>query len=199
MYEKSQATIAHILDAAQASFVAHSYDDITMTAIAREANVTKGAIYHHFSSKEELFLAMMSRYLSGLEALLGQAVAMEASAYVRLTRLTALFLQQPLPEQRVMQLVRRDANRFAGATRDQLIRAYQAALSNQIEVIIGDGIAAGEIGAGNMRLLAWQYVAIVEVCLSDYARQQFADPEAMARSLTTLFFNGVGQPAPITE
>ena len=117
MYEKSQLTISQILDAAQACFVAQSYDDVTMTAIAREAKVTKGAIYHHFRGKEELFLAMMTRYLSALEALLGQAVTLSADAFTRLTRLTTLFLQQPLAQQRIMQLVRRDANRFAGETR----------------------------------------------------------------------------------
>ena len=50
MYDKSLVTIAQILDSAQQLFINKSYDDITMVEIAREANVTKGAIYHHFNS-----------------------------------------------------------------------------------------------------------------------------------------------------
>ena len=63
MYSKSFVTIAQILDSAQQLFVNKSYDDITMAEIARQADVTKGAIYHHFTSKEALFLCMMERYL----------------------------------------------------------------------------------------------------------------------------------------
>ena len=193
MYEKSQQTITHILDAAQRLFVANNYDDITMSAIAQEASVTKGAIYHHFKGKEALFLQMMGRYLGCLQQLLHQAVVVEGSAQRRLTQLTRLYLEQPLEEQHVIQLVRRDANRFADEARQQLVVAYQNALPNQIEAIIGDGVAANEIVAGDIRLLAWQFVAIVEVYLSDFARQQFDEPAVMAEHVVGLFFDGVGK------
>lgn len=192
MYEKSQVTIAQILDAAQRLFVANNYDDITMAAIASEAAVTKGAIYHHFKGKEDLFLQMMLRYLDCLQTLLQQATALPGSARQRLTQLTALYLEQSLEEQRVMQLVRRDANRFGKQTRERLVRAYQAALPNQIEALIAAGIESKQIVAGDARLLAWQFVAIVEVGLSQYARRQFNTPQAMATALTTLFFDGAG-------
>ena len=41
MYGKSQVTITQMLDAAQRSFVANNDNAITMTAIAREANITR--------------------------------------------------------------------------------------------------------------------------------------------------------------
>ncbi|MEM7118918.1 MAG: TetR/AcrR family transcriptional regulator [Chloroflexota bacterium] len=192
MYSKSLVTIAQILDAAQRLFVAYSYDDISMAAIAHEAEVTKGAIYHHFKGKEDLFLQMMIRYLECLQELLHGAVVAPGSTRKRLALLTTLYLEQALEEQKVMQLVRRDANRFGAKTREQLIRAYQAALPNQIEAIISEGIASEQVVAGDARLLAWQFVAIVEVCLSQYARQQFESPKEMATSLTTLFFDGAG-------
>jgi AcrR family transcriptional regulator len=193
MYQKSQITITQILDAAQRSFVASNYNDITMTAIAQEANITKGAIYHHFNSKEDLFLQMMVRYLNGIELLLQQAVDETiGGACERLAQLTAAFLEQPLEEQHVIQLVRRDANRFTDGTRHTLITAYQEALPNQVEAIIADGISNKQIRIGDARLMAWQFVAIVEVYLSDYARQKFDSPQAMANYLTSLFIDGVG-------
>jgi len=193
MYEKSQITIAQILDAAQRSFVVNHYEDITMDAIAHEAKITKGAIYHHFKSKEDLFLQMMMRYLDSLQAVLQEAVDRSGSAYERLAYLTTLYLEQPREDQTVVQLVRRDANRFTDKTRERLITAYQNALPNQIEAIIVDGITNDEIMAGDPRLFAWHFVAIVEVYLNDYARQQFTHPQSMANHLTSLFFNGVRQ------
>lgn len=193
MYEKSHATIADILAAAQRLFVSNSYDDITMTRIAEEAGVTKGAIYHHFKGKEALFMQMMAWYLGELEATLQTAVNQPGSARQRLQHLTTLYLNKPLPEQRGIQLVRRDSNRFGGPSRDALIKAYQAALPNQIETILADGMASGEIMPGDARLLAWQFVAIVEVSLTSYARQQFNSPEKMAAYVTAVFFDGVAQ------
>ncbi|MDX1436237.1 MAG: TetR/AcrR family transcriptional regulator [Anaerolineales bacterium] len=193
MYLKSKVTITQILDAAQRSFVSNNYNDITMAAIAQEANITKGAIYHHFESKEDLFLQMMVRYLNGIQVLLGQAVDETLGGpREQLSRLTTAFLEQPLEDQRVIQLVRRDANRFTDGTRQTLIAAYQEALPNQIEAIIAEGIANGQIKGGDARLIAWQHVAIVEVYLSNYARQKFNTPEAMAKYLTSVFFDGVG-------
>lgn len=193
MYEKSLTTIADILAAAQRLFVSNSYDDITMTRIAEEAGVTKGAIYHHFKGKEELFMRMMVWYLGELQATLQTAVSLPGTARQRLLHLTTLYLEKPLLEQRGIQLVRRDSSRFDGPSRSTLIQAYQAALPNQIETIIADGITSGEIMPGNARLLAWQFVAIVEVSLSTYARQQFGSPEKMAAYVTAVFFDGVAQ------
>ena len=98
----------------------------------------------------------------------------------------------PLHEQQLIQLVRRDNNRFTGTERSTLVRAYQNALPNQIETIIGDGIASKELMAGDSRLLAWHYVAVVEVSLSEYARQQFTSPQKMATYVVRAFFDGVG-------
>jgi AcrR family transcriptional regulator len=59
MYAKSATTITNILEAAQALFLEKNYADVTMTDIAEAADVTKGALYHHFSGKEDLYLRMM--------------------------------------------------------------------------------------------------------------------------------------------
>ncbi|MDX1520903.1 MAG: TetR/AcrR family transcriptional regulator, partial [Anaerolineae bacterium] len=173
-------------------FINGSYDDVTMTQSAEEAGMTKGALYHHFKTKDELYLTMMHRYLERVRDLLQDTVTASGTARQRLQCLTTTFLNMPFQEQRMMQLVRRDTNRFQGEARQHLVRAYQEALPNQIEQIVRDGITAGEIVDHNARLLAWQFVAVVEVALSAYARQFFGDPEQMAAYLTNIFFDGAG-------
>ena len=163
-----------------------------MAEIAREANVTKGAIYHHFASKEELFIRMMERYLENLQEILKVSVEHVGTARERLAFLTTLYFDLSFDEQRVVQLIRRESNRFKGEVRDHLITAYQNALPNQIESIIQDGIAADEIVATDARLLTWHYIAIVETSLTTYARQQFEDGRAMANYLTNIFLDGAG-------
>jgi TetR/AcrR family transcriptional regulator, cholesterol catabolism regulator len=48
------ATRRAILDSALALFEAHGFHATSVQAVADEADVTKGAFYHHFASKEEL-------------------------------------------------------------------------------------------------------------------------------------------------
>lgn len=48
-----------ILDAALLAFADDGYDKVSMARIAADAGLTKGGLYFHFSSKEELFSVMV--------------------------------------------------------------------------------------------------------------------------------------------
>jgi len=50
---------ARILAAAEALFAKHGFDAVSMNAIAERANVSKANIFHHFSSKKALYLAVL--------------------------------------------------------------------------------------------------------------------------------------------
>jgi len=192
MYAKSTVTIANILEAAESCFVAKNYNDVTMAEIAAQAEVTKGALYHHFASKEELYLTMMHRYLEEIEALVVEtAVHLQAPIRDRLWQLTVAFLSLSERKQSLMRLVRRDINKFQDLVRQELVRAYQKALPEKAERIIREGICGGEIEAQDARLLAWEYVAIVEVVLSAYARQVLGEAGTTADFVNKLFFDGI--------
>jgi TetR/AcrR family acrAB operon transcriptional repressor len=53
-----------ILDGAADLFVHYGYDKTTVSDIAREAGVSKGAIYLHFESKDDLFEALLIREMT---------------------------------------------------------------------------------------------------------------------------------------
>lgn len=53
---QGDATRADLLAAAREEFGARGYLDTSIDDIVRRADVTKGAFYHHFSGKKELFL-----------------------------------------------------------------------------------------------------------------------------------------------
>lgn len=55
-------TRALLIDAAEDVFAEKGFTAATLDDIARAAGYTKGAIYKHFTTKEELFLAVSDRY-----------------------------------------------------------------------------------------------------------------------------------------
>jgi AcrR family transcriptional regulator len=189
---KSETTIANILAAAASLFTERNYADVTIDQIALACGVTKGAVYHHFTSKEELYLALMYTDLQRKKALFEAAIAEGSDCRDRLRRLTAVFFDLPEVSRGVMRLVRRDINIFGEPARTTLVEAYQASLPELIEVVIRDGIRDGELAPADPRLLSWHFVALVEVMLSDYADRTFADTNAKLDYVMEQFFSGAG-------
>ncbi|MGQ9600541.1 MAG: TetR/AcrR family transcriptional regulator [Anaerolineae bacterium] len=70
---RGEATRSHILDAALECFARNGYDATSVAEICHHAGVTKGAFYHHFSSKQSLFLEMLERWLQGIDTQLEAA------------------------------------------------------------------------------------------------------------------------------
>jgi len=188
---RSEATIANILTAAASLFLSRNYADVTMGQIADAAHVTKGALYHHFASKEELYLEMMHTSLAEKRRLFTEAIDSPGRCRDRLRRLTKAFFDLPPHRRELIKLVRRDSNIFAEPARTELIRAYQACLPEPTERVIRDGIRTGEIASADPRLLSWHFVAMVEVVLGRYADSLFDDTEEKLDHVLDLFFRGV--------
>jgi AcrR family transcriptional regulator len=56
--ERREETRARLLAAARAAFVAEGFEAASLERILASAAMSKGALYHHFASKEDLFAAV---------------------------------------------------------------------------------------------------------------------------------------------
>jgi AcrR family transcriptional regulator len=70
--EQGQATRAALIGVATGLFAANGYDRTAIPAVLDAAGVSRGALYHHFASKEALFEAVLQ--------------AVEAQATLKVTR-----------------------------------------------------------------------------------------------------------------
>jgi AcrR family transcriptional regulator len=59
--EYAEATYEALLDSAAACFLESGFAATSLDEVAKRARVTKGAIYHHFASKRDLFMAVLER------------------------------------------------------------------------------------------------------------------------------------------
>jgi AcrR family transcriptional regulator len=62
--EKNAVTQRRLLDAAREVFGRRGYGNASLEEIAEEAGFSRGALYHHFESKEALFLALLDERLT---------------------------------------------------------------------------------------------------------------------------------------
>ncbi|MCS7248059.1 MAG: TetR/AcrR family transcriptional regulator [Anaerolineales bacterium] len=65
---RSLETRARILAAAVDQFIRFGYEAASVDQICAAAGVSKGAFYHHFPSKQALFLALLENWIQDLEA-----------------------------------------------------------------------------------------------------------------------------------
>ena len=187
---KSETTVASILSAAEALFVSHAYADVSMRDIAEAAEVTTGALYHHFPGKEQLYYQMVTAYLDRVRQASLAAIPPDGNCREKLRWLTCVFLALPPAQRGLMNLVRRDNHIFQGRTREGIIRAYQATVPDLVAGVVREAIDRGELKRRDARWLAWAYVAIVETTLADYAVKNLGATDERLDAALDLFLEG---------
>lgn len=73
--EEADITRHALLKAALAVFSRQGYSATRLEDIAAEAGVTRGAIYHHFGSKTDLYLEMVGEYNKPIQRIVEDAIA----------------------------------------------------------------------------------------------------------------------------
>ena len=69
--DQSEATRAALIGAARELFAARGYGAVATEEIVRTAGVTRGALYHHFAGKTELFEAVAAALFAVADGALG--------------------------------------------------------------------------------------------------------------------------------
>ena len=67
MQQRGEETRNHILEAAQRLFSTNGYDATGVAEICQSAGISKGAFYHHFPSKQAVFLKLLENWLEILD------------------------------------------------------------------------------------------------------------------------------------
>jgi AcrR family transcriptional regulator len=94
--EQREATRSHILVVAKRLFAEHGYEGTSIESVLGETGISRGALYHHFPSKEALFEAVLELVEASIaEALVAaageatdpvEALHVGASAWLRFAR-----------------------------------------------------------------------------------------------------------------
>ena len=73
--DRTRATRAALVSAARRLFAEREYDDVPADEIAKSAGVTRGALYHHFADKRDLFEAVFEQLEEDLTADIARIMA----------------------------------------------------------------------------------------------------------------------------
>jgi len=174
--ERTEATRDALIEAARALFAEHGYAGVGTEEIVRAAGVTRGALYHHFGGKRDLFEAVYER----IEVELAQRIAsgaLETGAIEPLAAMRAgaeMFLQAAT-EPEAQRIVLLDGPAVLGWDRWREIAAEHGL--GLIEATLQAAIEAGAISEQPVRPLAHVLMGALDEAAMLVARA--AEPERM--------------------
>ena len=176
-----------LLDAAVAVFNESGFDATSVAALATRLGLSKAALYHHFSSKEEILETALGEALDGLEGVLA-----DTRTVVPSERLAAVLqgavrvLAANLPSVTLLLRVRgnSDVERRALERR----RAFDQEVTRIVRAAQQDGAVRADVDASvATRLLFGMVNSLVEW----YRPGGAEDADALARDVLTVALDGL--------
>jgi AcrR family transcriptional regulator len=155
--------IGEILAAACKVFAARGYGATLIEDITNAADISKGLLYHYFSSKDDLFVALVEQEMEGALALIHSAAEQPGTPWDRLrwlvTEVLARAQQDPeaymiIAQAYMSQSVPEDARAMAAH--------YTVSSSQTIRALIVEGQAAGQVITGDPDRLAVTFTACLQ-------------------------------------
>jgi AcrR family transcriptional regulator len=90
--QQSEETIAALVESARALFADRGYVGVSLADVVAAAGVTKGALYHHFTGKDDLFAAVLGRVHESVADRVAGAADENADAWTQLVEGCRAFL-----------------------------------------------------------------------------------------------------------
>jgi AcrR family transcriptional regulator len=165
-----------ILDAAQGLFFKQGYHGTTLRDIGREASVSMGGIYHHFDSKEAIYLSLLETAsqvfdFSGLLALLT-----DGSFPGNLAEIGRFFARSIRANKQFFKLAYVDILEFQGRHMRFTIETLRHTIAQ-----VTQGALQAQMAEGGMRTL---HPAIVTRVLLDVYLHYFLEEAMLEKSLS---------------
>ena len=173
--ERTAATRAVLIAAARELFATKGFNDVSTQAIGDAAGVTRGALYHQFADKTELFAAVYEDLEAELVAQIGTGIAAENPAgTVEAMRLGARLFLDLCTAPDVQQVALVDAPSVLGWERWRAVGAKYGL--GVIEAMLAQAIAEGSIPQQPVRPSAHVLLGALDEAALYVSRA--ADPES---------------------
>jgi AcrR family transcriptional regulator len=142
--ERAAETREALIASARPLFAAAGFADVALETIVRAAGVTRGALYHHFADKTELFAAVFERVESEVATQMGEAIAAaNETDPVEVMRLGAGFWLDACSDPEIQRIVLVDAPAVLGWVRwTEIGNRYNTGL---VRELLANAVETGRI------------------------------------------------------
>ena len=180
-----------ILRAAEAMFARRDYHEVQMDDVGEACGVGKGTLYRYFSSKQELYFAVMFEGIEHLRVQLEAAVGSNEPPARKIRLIVHQTLAYFWDRRFFFSLIHRNEHKADGEAREWM--RHREALSRVIQKTLQSAMAAGHIRRTDARIATEMLLGMMR----GVNRYRTADDrlEDLVAAVVDAFMRGVGTPA----
>jgi AcrR family transcriptional regulator len=195
---QSKETVARILAASTQLFVAHGYHGTSIAAIAKATGLTKGALYAHFSSKEDLLLTLIKKFeIEFLDQLISEVNDVNGNGLDKLHHFfnyAAIFAEK---NRELCLLATIISAEFSGAGHDRFDSEFRRLYSKYarfLRRIVEEGKLQGVINPDvDTHTVAYTIIAFHDGVLLQWQRSRdVLEGPVFVKTFRQLLFHGIG-------
>jgi len=197
----SVSSILDILTAAETLFAAHGYDAVSMQKVAKAANTSKSNLYHHFKSKDDLYISVLKQACQAVHDLTHDLNLMDTNIHDRLNLFSREHLKNLHHNSQISKLILRELlDGDSGRGRELAQQVFQGQFL-QMQQLLQSGQASGEIHQDmDAALMAVSLVGLNVFLFQSFPVLQHLSPssfqhqEATGQAMFDLLWQGFASP-----
>ena len=187
-----ELTRERILEAAEKLFAEKGFHETAMDEIVRAAKVSKGGVYFHFPSKEELFFALLDKLADALQREVQREITRRRGAVAKIQGALEVVLRTLTSHRHLAQIILRQGHGLGPSFERKRLEIYSR-FARLIKENLDEALAEGSIPPINTEITAYAWLgAINELVLRWIYTGQ---PDPLTQTLPTLqelFLRGIG-------
>jgi AcrR family transcriptional regulator len=187
---KKTDTRGEILKAALNIFSQNNYHTASMTMIAKEAGVSKGTLYWHFDSKEELFRELLLSGLDMFSSHFKKITVKDISADEKIYEIIRFGVEVLVENAKTANILRNNVELISSEFQDKVEEKHNQNI-DIFKKIIEQGIEEGSIKDCNPRNTAVMMLAVLFTSHADWLLEEFADIEKQIEFTYDFVMNGI--------
>jgi TetR/AcrR family fatty acid metabolism transcriptional regulator len=145
-----ELTRERILEAAEKLFAEKGFHETAMDEIVRASKVSKGGVYFHFPSKEELFFALLDKLADALQREVQREIARRRGAVAKIQGALEVVLRTLTSQRHLAQIILRQGHGLGPSFERKRLEIYSR-FARLIKENLDEALAEGSIRPSTLR------------------------------------------------
>lgn len=191
MTQKNTPARQRILDAAVERFSREGYHNTKVADIVEDSGTSKGAVYFHFPSKEDIFLGLVDEFASILEKRLKAAIEKEESGVRRVNAALSVCLGTFGSYKKLAKIFLIQATGL-GAAFEEKRRQIHKRFIKIIQQHLDEAMQEGELLPIDTEIAAYIWMGAIDEVVIEWVHTGHPDPERVLPTLRAMLLRSVG-------
>jgi len=189
--QKDTPARQRILDAAVERFSQEGYHNTKVADIVEDSGTSKGAVYFHFPSKEDIFLGLVDKFAGILEKRLKVAIEKEASGVRRVNAALTVCLETFASYKKLAKIFLIQATGL-GAAFEEKRREIHKRFIKIIQRHLDEALQEGELLPLDTEIAAYVWMGAIDEVVIEWVHTGHPDPERVLPTLRAMLLRSVG-------